>query len=190
MRPRAGVVAAGLAAVYPPLVTIPAYAFSETLYSVVAFAAIVVLQRSVDGDPANRGGSATVLALTAGLLGGAAALIRPAMLLFMPLAFVWLLGRRKPALAAALTAGVVVMVLPWTIRNVDLYGRIGWGHSELKFNANGPLNTSNQNERQDEAAYGVGARWWFARNWGVFAEWAKNDRIRVDSYVAGIDFRF
>ena len=124
MGPRAGVVAAGLAAVYPPLVTIPAYAFSETLYSFVAFAAIVVLQRSVDGDPANRGGSATVLALTAGLLGGAAALIRPAMLLFMPLAFVWLLGRRKPALAAALTAGVVVMVLPWTIRNVDLYGRV------------------------------------------------------------------
>jgi OmpA-OmpF porin, OOP family len=82
----------------------------------------------------------------------------------------------------------LVGIIP--INNVDLYGRIGWAHSELKFNANGPINTSNRNERQDEAAYGVGARWWFASNWGVFAEWAKNDRIRVDSYVAGVDFRF
>jgi OOP family OmpA-OmpF porin len=82
----------------------------------------------------------------------------------------------------------LVGIIP--INSVDLYGRIGWAHSELKFNANGPINTSNQNERQDEAAYGVGARWWFAPNWGVFAEWAKNDRIRVDSYVAGVDFRF
>ena len=46
------------------------------------------------------------------------------------------------------------------------------------------------NDRQDEATYGVGARWNFSRNWGLFAEWMKNDRIRVDSYLAGIDFRF
>jgi OmpA-OmpF porin, OOP family len=82
----------------------------------------------------------------------------------------------------------LVGIIP--INTVDLYGRIGWAYSELKFNANGPINTANENERQDEAAYGLGARWWFAPNWGVFAEWAKNDRIRVDSYVAGIDFRF
>lgn len=78
----------------------------------------------------------------------------------------------------------------WPINNFDLYGRIGYAHSELKFNANGPLNTANQNDRQDEATYGLGARWNFSRNWGLFAEWMKNDRIRVDSYLAGIDFRF
>ena len=78
----------------------------------------------------------------------------------------------------------------WPINNFDLYGRIGYAHSELKFNANGPINTSNQNDRQDEATYGVGARWNFSRNWGLFAEWMKNDRIRVDSYLGGVDFRF
>ena len=78
----------------------------------------------------------------------------------------------------------------WPINNFDLYGRIGYAHSELKFNANGPINTSNQNDRQDEATYGVGARWNFSRNWGLFAEWMKNDRIRVDNYLAGVDFRF
>jgi hypothetical protein len=125
MGPGAGVAAAGLAAVYPPLVTVPAYAFSETLYSFVAFATVVVLQRAVDGpSPGDRQSSPIVFALAAGLLGGAAALVRPAMLLFMPLAFVWLLARRRPALAAALTAGVVVMVLPWTIRNVGIYDRV------------------------------------------------------------------
>ena len=46
--PRAGIVAAALAAIYPPLIAIPAYAFSETLYSFVAFATMFVLQRAVD----------------------------------------------------------------------------------------------------------------------------------------------
>ena len=83
----------------------------------------------------------------------------------------------------------LVGILP--IDRFDLYGRIGYAHSKLTVNANGPLgSTANQNERQDEATYGVGARWNFAPQWGLFAEWMKNDRIRVDSYMGGIDFRF
>ena len=76
------------------------------------------------------------------------------------------------------------------INTVDIYGRIGYAHSELKFNANGPLNTGNENQRQNEATYGAGVRWTFAPHWAVFGEWMKNDKIRVDSYLAGIDFRF
>lgn len=92
--------------------------------------------------------------------------------------------------AKAHTVGIsLVGIIP--ISNFDLYGRVGYGHSELKFNANGPLGgVANQNERQDEAIYGAGARWNFHPNWGVFAEWMKNDRIRIDSYVAGVDYRF
>ena len=81
-----------------------------------------------------------------------------------------------------------VPIIP--INTVDIYGRIGYAHSELKFNANGPLNTGNQNERQNEATYGAGVRWTFAPHWAVFGEWMKNDKIRVDSYLGGIDFRF
>jgi OOP family OmpA-OmpF porin len=76
------------------------------------------------------------------------------------------------------------------INTVDIYGRIGYAHSELKFNANAVLSTINENQRQNEATYGAGVRWTFVPNWAVFAEWIKNDKIRVDSYVGGIDFRF
>jgi len=83
----------------------------------------------------------------------------------------------------------LVGIIP--ISNFDLYGRIGYAHSELEFNASGPLGgIANENNRQDEATYGAGVRWNFHPQWGVFAEWIKNDRIRIDSYVAGIDYRF
>jgi OOP family OmpA-OmpF porin len=84
----------------------------------------------------------------------------------------------------------LVGIIP--LQQFDLYGRLGVAHSKLTVNANGPLDltSNNQNERQTEAIYGLGARWWFAPQWGVFAEWEKNDRIRIDSYVAGVDFRF
>ena len=83
----------------------------------------------------------------------------------------------------------LVGIIPY--QQFDFYGRLGWAHSKLSLNANGPLPaTANHNERQDELAYGLGVRWWFAPQWGAFVEWQKNDRIRIDSYVAGIDFRF
>ena len=83
----------------------------------------------------------------------------------------------------------LVGILP--LNQFDLYGRIGYAHSELKFNANGPLGgVANENQRQDEATYGVGGRWNFTPNWGLFVEWFKNDRISVDSVVGGLDYRF
>ena len=82
----------------------------------------------------------------------------------------------------------LVGILP--INNFDIYGRIGYARSELKFNANATLATANENDKQSEATYGAGVRWTFAKNWAVFGEWFKNDKIRVDGYVAGVDFRF
>src|SRR4029450_9656641 len=41
----------------------------------------------------------------------------------LPLAAAWLLWRRRPALAAALIAGALVFVLPWTARNARVFGR-------------------------------------------------------------------
>jgi OmpA-OmpF porin, OOP family len=91
--------------------------------------------------------------------------------------------------AKAESVGIsLVGIIP--IQTFDIYGRIGWAHSEIKLNANAPLITENQNDRENGAMYGAGVRWTFARNWAVFAEWIKNDRIRVDSYVGGIDVRF
>jgi len=74
----------------------------------------------------------------------------------------------------------------------DLYGRVGYAHSEVKLNASAPLILTpyNSKETQDEATYGVGARWNFDPAWGVFAEWMKNDKIKVDSYLIGVDYKF
>ena len=75
---------------------------------------------------------------------------------------------------------------------LDLYGRIGYVRSEIKTNASADLVATNYNakDKQSEATYGIGARWNVNRNWGVFAEWMKNDKIEVDSYIFGFDFRF
>ena len=74
----------------------------------------------------------------------------------------------------------------------DIYGRVGIAQSELKANANISISPQNANvsDKQTEATYGVGGRWWITKNLGVFAEWMKNDKIEVDSYLAGVDFRW
>lgn len=108
--PRAATAAAAIAAVYPPLVAMPAYVFSETLFSALALAAAFVLM------------GPTMTAWGA-ILTGAAILTRPQMLLFVPLGAVWL-GRRAGVVRAALFVAVIAAcVLPWTIRNHAVYGR-------------------------------------------------------------------
>ncbi|MCA1561962.1 MAG: hypothetical protein LC804_17395 [Acidobacteria bacterium] len=122
--PRTGVVAAVIAAVYPPLVWICAYALSEAVYSVLALSAALVLQIAVDRAAAERSSRAGgALALGAGVLTGLAILVRPAMLFFLPLAVLWLLFRRLPILAVALVAASLAVVAPWTARNMRVHGR-------------------------------------------------------------------
>jgi OOP family OmpA-OmpF porin len=70
------------------------------------------------------------------------------------------------------------------------YGRIGYAHSKFKFSANAAIASAFSADTQEEATYGVGARWHFSRNWSLFAEWMKNDKIKIDNYMGGIDFRF
>ena len=83
-----------------------------------------------------------------------------------------------------------VGILP--IENFDLYGRIGYAHSKLEVTAGAPLVATpvNAEDSQDEFTYGLGARWNVAPQWGIFAEWFKNDKIKIDGYVIGFDWRF
>jgi hypothetical protein len=118
---RAGAAAAAIAAVYPPLVTIPSYVLSETLYSTIALGAAMVLQSAAADRAGN--GRPLVRGCVAGLLTGAAALTRPAMLFFLPLAALWLVLSRRYAIAAMLAAAAFLIIVPWTVRNADVYGR-------------------------------------------------------------------
>ena len=76
-------------------------------------------------------------------------------------------------------------------RNFEAYGRVGIEESEIKVNANlGQVATANASTKDTGATYGVGARYLFTPNFGLFVEWMRNDKIEVDSYLGGIDFRF
>ena len=131
--PRAGVVAAFIAAVYPPLVWICAYVFSEAFFSTVALAAVVLLNSSLDRastQAAKTKRSALTGAAIAGITTGAAMLVRPAMAFFVPIACIWLAARRQMVLAVALALGALTVVGPWTVRNVRVYHRLVFIASE------------------------------------------------------------
>jgi len=118
--PGAGIAAAATAAVYPPLVWICSYVFSEALYSTLALISVVSLNRAL--DRADRAGS-TAGAIGAGLTSGVAILVRPVMLLFLPIAALWLIALRRTGLAVTIFIAAALVVAPWTIRNVRVYHR-------------------------------------------------------------------
>lgn len=116
---RAGVAAAAIAAVYPPLVWICSYVFSEALYSTLALAAVVLLNRALD----RVGAASSVAGIVGGGAVGLAILVRPAMLLFLPVAALWLIAQRRTPLAVAILVAAALVVAPWTIRNGRVYHR-------------------------------------------------------------------
>jgi len=92
--------------------------------------------------------------------------------------------------AKAKAYGISLVALAPLSPQFDVYGRVGWSDSQIKANANTALATASTSDWQAGATYGVGGHWNFSKQVGVFAEWMKNDKIEVDSYLIGIDFRF
>ena len=122
--PAAGAAAAMVAAVYPPLVWICAYVLSESLYSTLALAAALLLDTALDRAHANgRTTRGVVVTAAAGLAVGIAALTRPGMLFFLPLAALWLARQRRSWLAGVLIVVSLVAIAPWTVRNARVFHR-------------------------------------------------------------------
>ena len=124
-QPMSGVIAASVAAVYPPLVWLPAYVFSESLYMPLALGCVLLLigaerRLALEG----RHGLVNALVIAAGITAGSAALVRPVMLVFMPLAALWLARRRQLALALAFCVAATLVIGPWTLRNLRTHGRL------------------------------------------------------------------
>lgn len=115
---RAAVRAAWLGAIYPPLVWMPAYVLSETLYMTLALANVLLAERALRGAPASRGAW-----LACGVVGGLAALTRPAHLFFLMLFGLYLVAKRRVAVTALVAAGALLVIAPWTARNWREYGR-------------------------------------------------------------------
>ena len=125
--PAAGRAAAFIAACYPPLVWVSAYAYSEALVWPLGLALAAMLDArslkppldSRSGCPEQRRRAEARVApfLVLGLFTGAAMLIRPAMTFFAALGAGWLATRRSLVAAAALAIGAAMVVAPWTFRN-------------------------------------------------------------------------
>lgn len=120
--PAAGALSAWIAALYPPLVWICAYALSESMYCLLGLAVVSMLDRAIDRGATGR--PASMSAIAAGALTGAAILVRPAMLFFVPLTALWLTWRRQYTIAALLVVTSLLVVAPWTVRNYRTYGRL------------------------------------------------------------------
>ena len=117
---RSAVIAAAIAAVYPPLVVMPAYVFTETLFSTLALAAALLLQ---GGDSSVFPRNGVAVPFLAGILTAAAALTRPVMLFFLPLWTIRQIANRAYLHAAIFLVTVAFCIIPWTIRNHQVYGR-------------------------------------------------------------------
>jgi len=105
----AGLVAAGLLAVYPPLLANDGAALSEPVALLILLGALLALLDS--------------RALPAGALVGLLVLTRPSAQLYVPVLAVLLWHRVGIRRAAVLLAAAAVVVLPWVVRNDAVVGR-------------------------------------------------------------------
>src|SRR5262249_50284122 len=124
--PSIGLIACFLVAISPVFVVFSVLLLSETFFALGLLASLLALCRLVrtEIDPGASGNARprSALAVVAGVLAGAATLIRPTWFLIAPgFAAVYLLapGDRKPRLvpAALLVATFAVAMVPWAIRN-------------------------------------------------------------------------
>ncbi len=116
---RAGLVAAGLCAVYPLMIAVDGALMSETLYGPLVALALLAAWRLIDRP-------GRLIAVLAGVAIGVAALARSEALLLVPLLAwpaAWLAHRDgRLARAALATLGCALALAPWTIRNADRLG--------------------------------------------------------------------
>jgi 4-amino-4-deoxy-L-arabinose transferase-like glycosyltransferase len=127
---RAGTIAVWIAAIYPPLVWSCAYVLSETLYTLLAFAVVLLL-----GDAFDDGRSNGWKVCAAGVVTGAALLTREAMLFFLVLGGLWLVAHRQWRFVATFLAGALIVLLPWIMRNAIVHGGfvVGAPHGGVTF---------------------------------------------------------
>lgn len=125
---RAGLWSAALIALNPLLILSDNFFLSEQLYLLLS--ALLILFLALYGRAVRQGKERAWLWLAAaGVCGGAGALTRPQLLVFFPLAAVWLLflhkGRFLQAVGRIALFAVVVLavILPWSFRNLAHYGR-------------------------------------------------------------------
>jgi 4-amino-4-deoxy-L-arabinose transferase-like glycosyltransferase len=110
---------AAIAAIHPPLVWVSGYAYSEALFWPMGLALALVFSRLLE-RPRD---TIWKIAILVGMATGLTVLVRAATLPFVPLAGGWLLWRRQPAALAGFALGLLLVLGPWTARNIAHHGR-------------------------------------------------------------------
>ncbi len=122
----AGLLAGGIAAVYPNLFMADGTLMSETLYLALLGGALLAAFEYLDGDPADGGRLRRRLAVVGALI-GLAALTRAEAVVLAPLLLLPLAWMRAPTLRSRATLAVVgcvafgLVLAPWTIRNLTTF---------------------------------------------------------------------
>ncbi len=122
---QAGLAAAAMAAVYPGAIAMGTFVLSEAAFCPLMVAHLILWTAAWRAPSAK---AAAGLALGGGFVAGAATLVRPSWLLFVPVALViaLVLGKarlRHLAIGGVMLAGLAVAMLPWWVRNARLTGR-------------------------------------------------------------------
>jgi hypothetical protein len=118
--PRVGLLAAGLAAVYLPLIAVDASTMSETLYGPLIALVLLTAYRVFDRPTIAR-------ALALGLAIGLAALTRSEAIFLVPILVLPLAWRVRPhfvRVAVVASLGTALLVVPWTIRNYVVFHQV------------------------------------------------------------------
>lgn len=117
--PRAAIAGAAIAAVYPPLVWVAAYAYSEAVFWPFGLLVVWSIDRLTPHHP-----TLHARAFGGGVLTGAGMLLRPALTTLLPLALLWVALRRGLRPAIFYVVGVALVVGPWAARNYGHHGRL------------------------------------------------------------------
>jgi len=121
---RTGLVASGIAAVYPGAISEGALVLSEAPFGPLMIVGLGLWGMAWRSEPRRR---RLMLAVAAGITSGLAALMRPSWLLFVPFALMIALifdSRRLRQLGTglAVAAGLVLVMIPWWLRNWRVTG--------------------------------------------------------------------
>ncbi len=149
---RAAIVAGGLWAVHVPLAAFTHLLWNETIFLSLFLPALWQLLMGLDRADEGDSRSSDRRLLLAGLLMGAALYVKEMPLLLVPfLSLIVLWRARHSGLLEAMRRGAilplatVVVLLPWTVRNYEVYGRVVWGGATLGENAYIGLNARYMN---------------------------------------------
>ena len=117
---RSAAAAALMAAIFPPLVWMAGFAYSESVFWPIGLGLALLVSHMLE----QHGRQQRRWAFWSGMATGAAVMFRAATSPFVGLLSLWLIWKRQWTALAAVWIGLLIVLTPWTIRNYFHHGRL------------------------------------------------------------------